>query len=66
MGVTAPLAGWEEKTWLAARSSRAALALALTGMNRDGQLTRAQALELARLVLRGNAERLYDLVPRGE
>ena len=66
MGVTAPLAGWEEKTWLAARSSRAALSLALTGMITDRQLTRAQALELATLVLRGNAERLYELVPRGK
>lgn len=63
-GVTAPLAGWEEKTWLAARTSREALALALAGMIRDRQVTRAQALELARLVLRGNAERLYGLGPR--
>lgn len=66
MGVTAPLAGWEEKTWLAARTSRKALALALTVMIRDGQITRGRALELARLVLRGNAERLYELAPRGK
>jgi predicted TIM-barrel fold metal-dependent hydrolase len=66
MGVAAPLGGWEEKTWLAARSSRAALALALTAMIRDGQLTRARALEVARLVLRGNAERLYELAPQGK
>lgn len=56
-----PLAGWEEKTWLTTRTSREALAIALTGMVKDGQITRAQALDLARLVLRGNAERLYGL-----
>lgn len=55
----APLAGWEEKTWLTSRASREALAIALTGMMRDGQVTRARALELARMVLRDNAARLY-------
>lgn len=62
--VEGALAGWEERTWLATRTSREALALALTGMMKDGQLTRAQAVELARLVLRGNAERLYGLGSR--
>ena len=57
------LTGWEEKAWLAARTSREALALALTGMMADGEITRPQALDLARLVLRGNAERLYGLGP---
>ena len=61
MNVNAPLSDWEEKTWLAARTSREALAIALTGMLKDGQVTHAQAVELARLVLRGNAERLYGL-----
>jgi len=55
------LTGWEEKEWLAARTSREALALALTGMMVDGEITRTRALELARLVLRGNAERLYGI-----
>jgi predicted TIM-barrel fold metal-dependent hydrolase len=59
MGVAAPLAGWEEKTWLAARTSREALALALTAMIRDGQITPDRAVEVARMVLRGNAQRLY-------
>ena len=62
-GTSAPLSGWEEKTWLNARRSREALAIALTGMMRDRQVTRAQAVDLARLVLRGNAERLYGLGP---
>jgi predicted TIM-barrel fold metal-dependent hydrolase len=65
MGVAAPLAGWEEKTWLAARSSRDAVALALTQMVSEGLMTRARALDVARLVLRGNAERLYEFNRKG-
>ncbi len=53
--------GWEEATWLAARNERLALGLALTGMERDGEITPARAAELARMVLRGNAETLYKL-----
>jgi hypothetical protein len=53
--------GWEESGWIAARSGREALARALTGMLRDGEITRARALELARMVLRDNARRLYGL-----
>jgi hypothetical protein len=37
------------------------LALALTGMMRDGEITRARAREIARMVLRDNARRLYGL-----
>ena len=53
--------GWEEATWLAARNERRALGIALTGMQRDGEVTPARAAELARMVLRGNAEALYRL-----
>jgi predicted TIM-barrel fold metal-dependent hydrolase len=53
--------GWEESTWLAARNGREALGLALTGMERDGEITPQRAAELARMVLRGNAEALYRL-----
>ncbi|MGI4827100.1 MAG: amidohydrolase family protein [Janthinobacterium lividum] len=53
--------GWEESAWLAARNERLALGLALTGMERDGEITPARAAELARMVLRGNAEMLYRL-----
>ena len=53
--------GWEESTWLAARNERLALGLALTGMERDGEITPARAAQLARMVLRGNAENLYKL-----
>lgn len=54
-----PLANWEEKLWLATHTTRYALALALTEMIADRQITRARALELATLVLRDNALRLY-------
>jgi predicted TIM-barrel fold metal-dependent hydrolase len=53
--------GWEEATWLGARNARAALGIALTGMQRDGEITPTRAAELARMVLRGNAEALYHL-----
>jgi len=56
-----PEVGWEENGWLAITSTRQALALALTGMMNDGEITRDRALELARMVMRENALRLYNL-----
>jgi uncharacterized protein len=53
--------GWEESGWMAARTGRQALAIALTGMMRDGEISRARAVELARMVLRENARKLYGL-----
>jgi predicted TIM-barrel fold metal-dependent hydrolase len=53
--------GWEESAWVAAHTAREALARALTGMMRDGEITRERALELARMVLRENAQKLYGL-----
>jgi len=53
--------GWEELGWMAARKGRQALAIALTGMLRDGEITRPRALELANMVLRDNARALYGL-----
>jgi predicted TIM-barrel fold metal-dependent hydrolase len=50
---------WEEVGWMTSRNAREALAIALTGMMNDGEITHARALELARMVLRGNAEKLY-------
>ncbi len=52
---------WEEAGWMASRTGRQALGLALTGMLRDGEITRARAIELAKLVLRDNARKLYGL-----
>jgi predicted TIM-barrel fold metal-dependent hydrolase len=53
--------GWEESGWVAARNGRDALGRALTGMMRDGEITRDRAIELARMVLRENARSLYEL-----
>jgi len=56
-----PEMGWEESGWMAARAGRRALAMALTGMLRSGEITRARASALARMVLRDNARALYAL-----
>jgi predicted TIM-barrel fold metal-dependent hydrolase len=53
--------GWEESGVMAARAGRRALAIALTGMVRDGEITRARASVIARMVLRENAKKLYGL-----
>ncbi len=53
--------GWEEAGWIASRNARQALAITLTGMMRDGEITRARAFDLARMVLRDNARKLYGL-----
>ena len=54
-----PAIGWEETSWIASQTAREALAIALTRMIDDGEITRTQAPELARMVLRDNAKRLY-------
>jgi hypothetical protein len=51
--------GWEETGWLASKTAREALALALTEMINDKEITRERAVELARMVLRDNAKKLY-------
>ncbi len=56
-----PNAGWEMGAWLAETTARRALGIALTGMMRDGEITRARAEEIATMVLRTNAARLYKL-----
>jgi hypothetical protein len=58
-----PDSGWELSAWLASTTARQALGMALTGMVRDGEITRARAVEIARMVLRGNAAKLYALGP---
>lgn len=55
-----PEIGWEEGAWLASVTARQALALALTGMINDGEISRDRAVELARMVMRENAARLYN------
>jgi uncharacterized protein len=52
---------WEESGWIAADTGRRALAMALSGMIDDGEIGYKRALELARMVLRDNARKLYGL-----
>lgn len=53
--------GWEQVAWVASTTARRALAIALTGMMRDGEITRDRAQTLARMVLRENAAAVYGL-----
>jgi hypothetical protein len=54
-----PEIGWEEIGWQTTHSLRRAIATALTGMVADREITREQAMDLARMVLRDNALALY-------
>jgi predicted TIM-barrel fold metal-dependent hydrolase len=56
-----PVQDWDVIGYSTNLTARKALAIALTGMINDGEITRGRALELARMVLRGNAIRLYGL-----
>lgn len=53
--------GWEQSGWVASSTGRQALGLALTEMFNDGEITRDRAVELARMILRDNAAKLYNL-----
>jgi predicted TIM-barrel fold metal-dependent hydrolase len=53
--------GWEESAYIANASGREALGRALTAMMRDNEITHARALDMARMVLRDNARKLYGL-----
>ncbi len=61
--VDTPLSDWEEKEYLMTSKARRALAIALTAMLQNGEITRERALEIARGVLRDNAIRLYGFAP---
>jgi predicted TIM-barrel fold metal-dependent hydrolase len=56
-----PEQDWDVIGYSTNRTARQALAIALTGMMNDKEITRAQALNLARMVLRENAIKLYGL-----
>jgi predicted TIM-barrel fold metal-dependent hydrolase len=56
-----PEVDWGEVAWLSNSTARQALALALTGMMNDGEIDRERAMELARMVLRENAAKLYGI-----
>ena len=53
--------GWEETGWVATESAREALAIALDGMVQDKEISRTRAIEIAHMVLRDNAKRLYGI-----
>jgi len=52
---------WEEQGYVASRTVRLGLAIALTGMMRDGEIGRPRANQLAHMVLHDNAAKLYGL-----
>jgi predicted TIM-barrel fold metal-dependent hydrolase len=56
-----PDIGWEVAAWVGTTTARQALGIALTDMMRNGDLSRARAEEIATMVLRTNAGKLYNL-----
>src|SRR5215469_4602268 len=58
---SAPQLRWPELTFLGAETTRAALAIALSRMVSDGLVTKAQALQIGKGVLRDNALTLHGL-----
>ena len=54
-----PEIDWDVIGWQTTHSGREALAIALTGMMEDREITRDRALQLAHMVLHDNAARLY-------
>jgi predicted TIM-barrel fold metal-dependent hydrolase len=56
-----PQVNWEETGYQTETAGRTALAIALTGMMQDEEISRAQASDIARKVMRGNAIKLYGL-----
>ena len=54
-----PTVDWEEVGYQTSQAGRTALAIALTGMMHDGEITREQASAIAKMVMRENAMKLY-------
>jgi predicted TIM-barrel fold metal-dependent hydrolase len=52
---------WEEIGWQTNQTARQALGIALTDLIHDSQITLPRANEIAQMVLRGNAVKLYQL-----
>ena len=55
--------GWQEIGWLANWTGRTALGLALSEFEEEGELSHSRALEIAHMVLRENAVKLYHMTP---
>lgn len=51
--------GWEETAWIASRTGRLALGMALTSMVADGEITMERARQIGHMVMRENARQLY-------
>jgi hypothetical protein len=56
-----PQVNWEETGYQTETAGRTALAIALTGMMQDDEITRSQANAIAHMVLHDNAASLYGL-----
>ncbi len=56
-----PQVNWEETGYQTSTAGRTALAIALTGMMQDGEITREQAGAIAHMVMHDNAAKLYGL-----
>ncbi len=56
-----PDIGWDPAAWVGTTMARRALAIALTDMVRNGDVSRARAEEIATMVMRMNAGKLYNL-----
>ena len=56
-----PGLGWELGAWIAMDSGKTALAIALSEMIKNNELTRQRAEEIATMVMRTNASNLYQL-----
>ena len=56
-----PLSDYEEKNWLTTWKTRRALGIALTAMVRDGEITRARAIQISSMMLHDNAAALYNI-----
>ena len=54
-----PEIDWDVIGWQTTQSGREALAMALTAMMQDGEITRERALGIAHMVLHDNAAKLY-------
>jgi predicted TIM-barrel fold metal-dependent hydrolase len=53
--------GWELNAWIASNTAREALTIALSGMVRDHEISLDRAKEIAMMVMRTNASKLYNL-----
>jgi hypothetical protein len=56
-----PGLGWELGAWIATNTGRQSLAMALSEMLQNGEVSRARAEEIATMVMRTNAGKLYGL-----